>query len=406
MYRVSKHVIVEDTEACEDITIGADHRAVRMEITILKRSRRNRKGCGAQAAARRSLWGWEAADQKDYEEQLNEAVGKKLNDWQLQQLPVKLEQKCQDIERILTDTGVKCQRTKQAKDAEDKKRKAILHELITTRKMARTAGQKDVARDASKLIQKEVRAVARVRRTAKIGKILEEFRGLRDITNIKNNMKTSTIPSVKCEDGSIATDRQDIVNTFAKFYGELYKRRGTDYDFNMFADEVEAVWADMVEEVEEELKKMLKRKACDTNGMVAEFLKASGEPMRKVVADVFSDLLKPPAEVPNYWRETRLKVIFKKGDPQNPENYRPICILPILYKLFSRILCARIKDILLKAQSVDQAGFRPGFSCDDHMFTITLLAEKMNEYNLPLWVVAVDFRKAFDTINHGSLWQV
>ena len=67
--------------------------------------------------------------------------------------------------------------------------------------------------------------------------------------------------------------------------------------------------------MEVELKKMQKRKACDTNGMVAELLEASGKPMRKVVDDVFSDLLKPAAEVPNYWRETRLKVIFKKGDP-------------------------------------------------------------------------------------------
>ena len=86
-----------------------------------------------------------------------------------------------------------------------------------------------------------------------------------------------------------------------------------------------------------------------------------------------------------------------------PENYRPICIIPILYKLFSKVVCGRIKKILFKEQSCDQAGFREGFSCDDHLFTVTLLAEKSNEYNLPVWVAAIDFAKAFDSISHRSI---
>ena len=77
-------------------------------------------------------------------------------------------------------------------------------------------------------------------------------------------------------------------------------------------------------------------------------------------------------------------MLLKKGDPQLPENYRPIAIVPILYMLFSRIIGARIKDILLEAQTVDQAGFRPGFSCDDHSFAISAVAGKLNEFNQPL----------------------
>ena len=54
---------------------------------------------------------------------------------------------------------------------------------------------------------------------------------------------------------------------------------------------------------------------------------------------------------------------------------------------------------------MDQAGFREGFSCEDHLFTITLLAEKSNEFNLPLWVAAIDFTKAFDSISHRSIFE-
>eukprot|EP00973_Karenia_brevis_P033298 4593463-Karenia_brevis.AAC.1 len=72
-------------------------------------------------------------------------------------------------------------------------------------------------------------------------------------------------------------------------------------------------------------------------------------------------------------------------------------MLPILYKIFSKVLCARVEPYLLAKQSVDQAGFTSGFNCDDNLLAIILLMEKCREFRLPLWIAAVDFRKAFDT---------
>ena len=41
----------------------------------------------------------------------------------------------------------------------------------------------------------------------------------------------------------------------------------------------------------------------------------------------------------------------------------------------------------------------------DHLFTVTQLAEKMAEFQLPLWVAVVDFQKAFDCVEHAALWK-
>jgi hypothetical protein len=79
-------------------------------------------------------------------------------------------------------------------------------------------------------------------------------------------------------------------------------------------------------------------------------------------------------------------------------------MLRILYKLFSRLLNGRLQDILDKAQPVEQAGFRAGFGVEDHLFTMVMLIEASSEYNVPFWACAVDFRKAFDTVDHESLW--
>ena len=86
-------------------------------------------------------------------------------------------------------------------------------------------------------------------------------------------------------------------------------------------------------------------------------------------------------------------------------NYRPIALLSILYKLFSKVVCGRIGCILDAAQPVDQAGFRTGFGCDDHLLTLVLVAEKMSEFQLPLWIALVDYQKAFDTVEHGGIWE-
>ena len=97
-------------------------------------------------------------------------------------------------------------------------------------------------------------------------------------------------------------------------------------------------------------------------------------------------------------------MILKKGDPALPSNYRPIAILPILHKVFRRIVCTRITGGLIAEQSVKQAAYRKGFSTEDHLLALTLLIERTIEWRFDLWIVLIDFKKAFDTVEHEALW--
>ena len=74
---------------------------------------------------------------------------------------------------------------------------------------------------------------------------------------------------------------------------------------------------------------MANRKSADTRGVVVELLKHSSEHMLDIIAQLFTDVLRMDAETPESWKETRLKVLFKKGDPRKADNYRPITMLPI-----------------------------------------------------------------------------
>ena len=127
--------------------------------------------------------------------------------------------------------------------------------------------------------------------------------------------------------------------------------------------------------------------------------------MAAEIASIFSDILQNRDKVPSYWKFSKITLLFKKGDKQLPDNYRPKSITPIMYRLFSKVLLKRIHAKLDAAQSKDQAGFRPGFGCLDHIFAFTSLVEKANEFGKPMWIATIDFKKAFDSASQAAIWE-
>ena len=277
--------------------------------------------------------------------------------------------------------------------------------MIGRRRLARKEGNADEVKGLSKLIQKELKTVSKAMRTSKICKVLEEFKDFGKMEEAKRKGRRECINSIINKEGKEVSDTKDIAEVFADFYESLYKEEKDklyDYKIEGGTQEVKPVTP---EEIRAQLKTMKKNKAADDSGLVSELLGEANDALMETMAELFSAVLQPGAALPSSWKCSSIRVLFKKGDPKIPGNYRPICIIPILYKVFSKVVCERIKTTLLEAQSWDQAGFRPGFSCEDHLFTITMVAEKCNEFNIPLWVAAIDFSKAFDSISHCSIFQ-
>ena len=97
---------------------------------------------------------------------------------------------------------------------------------------------------------------------------------------------------------------------------------------------------------------------------------------RITLLELFNDLLNPDVLPPKSWRRTRLTVIFKAGGSKLQGNYRPIAIIPLIYKVFSRMVASRLALVLEREQSVDQTGFKKLLSCIDQLFTTVQLIER------------------------------
>ena len=87
------------------------------------------------------------------------------------------------------------------------------------------------------------------------------------------------------------------------------------------------------------------------------------------------------------------------------DEFRPIALLKICYKVYARLINSRARKYLDKSQPPSQAGFTKSFSIDDNLLALTLLLERVHEYNLKLWAVSLDLSKAFDRVNWNKLWE-
>ncbi|KAE9414817.1 hypothetical protein Angca_004552, partial [Angiostrongylus cantonensis] len=103
-------------------------------------------------------------------------------------------------------------------------------------------------------------------------------------------------------------------------------------------------------------------------------------------------------QAPTQWKTSKTVLLFKKGDLHDIGNYCPICLLSVVYKLFTRVILNRIDRTLDEGQPCQQAGFRKGFSTMDHIHMLTRLIEVSREYKRPLCLTFIDLEKAFDSI--------
>ena len=122
------------------------------------------------------------------------------------------------------------------------------------------------------------------------------------------------------------------------------------------------------------------------------------------LTNIFNTILKTK-QIPDSWHEAKIVILFKKGDPKDIKNYRPVSLLTHCYKMFTRLLQSRIERTLDENQPREQASFRKSHSTTDHLQALKQTIEKSNEYNLPLCIGFIDYEKVFDTVEHYAIFE-
>ena len=96
-----------------------------------------------------------------------------------------------------------------------------------------------------------------------------------------------------------------------------------------------------------------------------------------------------------------IHTIFKKGNPQDPGNYRGISLIPAIAKTYDKILTQRL--ILWYRPHPSQAGAQKNRGWVEQVMTIRLLMGHACEKKKQLYIAFVDFQKACDCIDRQAL---
>ena len=109
--------------------------------------------------------------------------------------------------------------------------------------------------------------------------------------------------------------------------------------------------------------------------------------------------------VPSEWKKARMIPLYRSGPVNEPENYRPISILPILSKLLGRAVQEQIQDYLEERSLISkfQFGYRPNRSTQQATILLTdKIRFEANDKKL-VGALFLDLSKAFGTISHSVL---
>ena len=108
---------------------------------------------------------------------------------------------------------------------------------------------------------------------------------------------------------------------------------------------------------------------------------------------------------PSKWKEAKVTPLFKNGPHEEVNNYRPISILPVLSKVLEKHVHESLSEFLHTYNLLHktQSGFRTQHSCETALVNMIDLWMNAIDSGKMVGVVLVDFKKAFDLVDHQIL---
>ena len=115
-------------------------------------------------------------------------------------------------------------------------------------------------------------------------------------------------------------------------------------------------------------------------------------------------IVAPKVKFPSHWKMARVTPIFK-GDKSSKVTYRPISVLPVVSRLFEKLVFNQLYEYFNTNSllSSSQSGFRATHSTTTALLKCTDDWYSGLDFGKYIGVVYVDLKKAFDTVDHEIL---
>ena len=149
------------------------------------------------------------------------------------------------------------------------------------------------------------------------------------------------------------------------------------------------------------LKKMKTSFGCGPEGIASYVIKIAFPVISHSLFKIYNMSIESGI-FPDSWKLARVTPIFKNGSTENRSIYRPISVLPVLSRLFEKLIYDQLYEYLDSSKHLfkNQYGFRNMHSVVSCLFNLT------NDWYVHIdrgkftAMSFIDLKKAFDTVEH------
>ena len=96
----------------------------------------------------------------------------------------------------------------------------------------------------------------------------------------------------------------------------------------------------------------------------------------------------------------------KKKGARICSNNRTIALLSHASKVMLKVIQHRLDMYMEQEMAIEQAGFTKGRDTRDQLLNLRWIMERSTEYQRPIYMCFIDYSKAFDCVDHPTLWNL
>ena len=214
---------------------------------------------------------------------------------------------------------------------------------------------------------------------------------------------------------STITNPDDILNEEVKYYKNLYsakKCKNNTSSYETFQNIPKLNESDRsmcdgkvtIEECKNVVLSLKNNRSPGNDGLINEFYKIFWNDLKEPLVEGFN-FSYDKRELSHSQRQSVITLIHKKDkDRLKLENWRPISLLNTDYKIVTKVIANRLKQVVPKLISITQTGFVKDRFMSDSVRTLCDLIEYCKLYNKEGILLLVDFQKAFDSLDWDFLF--
>lgn len=159
-----------------------------------------------------------------------------------------------------------------------------------------------------------------------------------------------------------------------------------------------------------EIEKIIDQLKCETSPGSDEIRVQDIKYIKKEISPIIANFINMSVSSGQYPDDLKLSLIrpiYKQGCHLDYTNYRPIAILSVINKITEKVIVRQICNFLEKHSIISnsQHGFRRGRSTATALTQFTDYINNNLNDRKQLVAVFIDFKKAFDTLDHDQLIQ-